>query len=188
MALTALALLWLLGQLVGGAGWVLGAIAATAMLAGIVIIKRQQAPVSAVLGLGIALMFMGYLALDRLPAAALDQPNVAELGGEAFSEAKLAQLRTEGKPVFLYFTADWCVTCKVNEAAAIDRDETKEAFEKAAIVTMVGDYTRRDPAITRFLAKYGRSGVPLYIYYPPGGEEKILPQILAVSDLTALAE
>lgn len=188
MALTALALLWLLGQLVGGAGWVLGAIAATAMLSGIVIIKRQQASVSSVLGLGIALMLMGYLALDRLPAAATDQPDVAELGGEAFSEEKLAQFRTEGEPVFLYFTADWCVTCKVNEAAAIDRDETKEAFEKADIVTMVGDYTRRDPAITRFLAKYGRSGVPLYIYYPPGGEEKILPQILTVSDLTNLAK
>jgi thiol:disulfide interchange protein len=125
--------------------------------------------------------------LDRLPNAAVVQPSKAELGGEAFSEEKLAQLRREGKPVFLYFTADWCVTCKVNEAAAIDRDETKKAFETAAIVTMVGDYTRRDPAITRFLAKHGRSGVPLYLYYPPQGEAKILPQILSASDLTGLA-
>jgi len=187
MALTALALVWLLGQLVGGAGWVLGAIAAAAMLLGIIIIKRQQAPVSLILGLGSTLMIMGFLALDRLPNAAVAQPSVAELGGEAFSEEKLAQLRKGGKPVFLYFTADWCVTCKVNEAAAIDREETKKAFEKAAIVTMVGDYTRRDPAITRFLAKHGRSGVPLYLYYPSQGEPKILPQILSVSDLTGLA-
>ena len=187
MALTALALVWLLGQLVGGAGWVLGAIAAAAMLLGIIIIKRQQAPVSLILGLGSTLMIMGFLALDRLPNSAVTQPSVAELGGEAFSEEKLAQLRKGGKPVFLYFTADWCVTCKVNEAAAIDRDETKKALEKAAIVTMVGDYTRRDPVITRFLAKHGRSGVPLYLYYPPQGEAKILPQILSVSDLTGLA-
>lgn len=187
MALTALALVWLLGQLVGGAGWVLGAIAAAAMLLGIIIIKRQQAPVSLILGLGSTLMIMGFLALDRLPNAAVAQPSVAELGGEAFSEEKLAQLRKGRRPVFLYFTADWCVTCKVNEAAAIDREETKKAFEKAAIVTMVGDYTRRDPAITRFLAKHGRSGVPLYLYYPSQGEPKILPQILSVSDLTGLA-
>ena len=111
MALTALALVWLLGQLVGGARWVLGAIAAAAMLLGIIIIKRQQAPVSLILGLGSTLMIMGFLALDRLPNAAVAQPSVAELGGEAFSEEKLAQLRKGGKPVFLYFTADWCVTC-----------------------------------------------------------------------------
>jgi thiol:disulfide interchange protein len=104
-----------------------------------------------------------------------------------FSETKLAQLRDEGKPVFLYFTADWCVTCKVNEAAAINREDTRRAFEQAGIITMVGDYTRRDPAITRFLAKHGRSGVPLYLYYPKQGEAKILPQILTVSDLTELA-
>jgi thiol:disulfide interchange protein len=112
----------------------------------------------------------------------------ADLAGEAFSEARLATLRAGGRPVFLYFTADWCVTCKVNEAAAIDRDETAKAFAKAGIVTMVGDYTRRDPVIARFLAKHERSGVPLYLYYPRGGEAQVLPQILTVNMLTDLAK
>jgi thiol:disulfide interchange protein len=129
---------------------------------------------------------MGSLALGRLPSTDAVRPSSAELGGEPFSETRLAQLQKEGRPVFLYFTADWCVTCKVNEAAAIDRAETKQAFTKAGIVTMVGDYTRRDPAITRFLAKQGRSGVPLYLYYPPKGEVVVLPQILTVSNLTGL--
>jgi thiol:disulfide interchange protein len=110
------------------------------------------------------------------------------LGGEAFSEQRLSELRADGHPIFLYFTADWCVTCKVNEAAAIDREETANAFAKAGVKVMVGDYTRRDPAITRFLAKYGRSGVPLYLYYPKDGEAKILPQVLTVDTLTALAK
>lgn len=187
MGLTALALLWLLAQLVGSAGWALGAISAAILLIAIVVIKRRQVPVGLILGATGVLAVAGNLALDRLPRPATIQSSVAELGGEIFSEAKLAQLRDGGKPVFLYFTADWCVTCKVNEAVAIDREDTRKAFEEAGIITMVGDYTRRDPAITRFLAKHGRSGVPLYLYYPKQGEAKILPQILTVSDLTELA-
>ena len=188
MALTALALLWLLGQLAGGGGWVVGSIAALVMLLGIVVIKRQQAPIGSILALALVLMAMGSLALGRLPSTDSARPSSAELGGEPFSETRLAQLQKEGRPVFLYFTADWCVTCKVNEAAAIDRAETKQAFTKAGIVTMVGDYTRRDPAITRFLAKQGRSGVPLYVYYPPKDEVVVLPQILTVSNLTGLTK
>jgi thiol:disulfide interchange protein len=106
----------------------------------------------------------------------------------AFDEAKLAQLRAEQKPVFLYFTADWCVTCKVNEANAIQRDETAKLFKQRGIVVMEGDYTRRDPAITRFLNSQGRSGVPLYLYYPKGKEAKVLSQILTVSTLAEAAE
>lgn len=188
MALTSLALLWLLGQLAGGSGWLVGGTASAALLIGIILIVRQKAPVSSILGLAIAILAMGFLALDRSPAPSKNAGSEGELGGMLFSEQKLAALRAEGKPVFLYFTADWCVTCKVNEAAAINRDETTKAFEKAGIETLVGDYTRRDPAITRFLAKHGRSGVPLYLYYPAGREPQVLPQVLTVDMLTDLAK
>jgi DsbC/DsbD-like thiol-disulfide interchange protein/cytochrome c biogenesis protein CcdA len=188
MALTALALLWLLAQLVGGAGWLIGGLAATVLLAGIIIVGRRTAPIWSILGLSIALWTVGYFAVGRLPEERQDAAVEGKIGGEAFSEQRLSELRADGRPVFLYFTADWCVTCKVNEAAAIDRVETARAFAKAGIKTMVGDYTRRDPAITRFLAKHGRSGVPLYLYYPKGGEARILPQVLTVDTLTALAK
>ncbi|HEV7233700.1 MAG TPA: thioredoxin family protein, partial [Sphingorhabdus sp.] len=188
MGLTALALLWLLGQLIGGPGWVVGGIAAGAMLTGIAIIIRQKAPVSSIFGLALATFAMGLLALDRLPTPPRAPAAENALGSEVFSEQRLAALRAEGRPIFVYFTADWCVTCKVNEAAAIDREATAKAFKAAGIVTLKGDFTRRDPAISRFLAQHGRSGVPLYLYYPKGGEPQVLPQILTVDMLTELAK
>jgi DsbC/DsbD-like thiol-disulfide interchange protein/cytochrome c biogenesis protein CcdA len=103
-----------------------------------------------------------------------------------FSETKLAALRGEGKPVFLYFTADWCLTCKVNEKTAIETDAVHSAFRKKGVVVMVGDWTRSDPAITRFLEAKGRSGVPLYLWYAPGKEAQELPQLLTPGMLAAL--
>lgn len=188
MALTTLALLWLLAQLVGVSGWLVGGVSVIALLVGIVIVVRCKAPIWSIFVLALAIFAGGYQSLGYLPVTAKTTASQGKLGGEAFSEQKLAGLRADGKPVFLYFTADWCVTCKVNEAAAIDRDETAKAFRKAGIVTMVGDYTRRDPAITRFLAKHGRSGVPLYLYYRQGGAAQVLPQVLTVDTLTELAK
>lgn len=188
MALTAVALLWLLAQLVGGDGWLVGGLASATLLAAIIVITRRSIPAWSIMVIATLLFAAGFLALERLPTPSESASEKSPLGGQAFSEAKLAALRAEGRPVFVYFTADWCLTCKVNEAAAIDREETRKAFAKAGIVTMVGDYTRRDPAISRFLAQYGRSGIPLYLYYPRGGEARILPQVLTVDTLTELAK
>ena len=107
-------------------------------------------------------------------------------GAERFDLAKLEKLRGQGKPVFLYFTADWCLTCKVNEKAAIQREEVVEAFDKAGITVMAGDWTNGDPAITRFLESRGRSGVPLYLFYNRHGEPTELPQILTPATLLQL--
>jgi thiol:disulfide interchange protein len=123
------------------------------------------------------------LAATVQPASSAPAANT----GETFSETRLAALRAEGRPVFLYFTADWCLTCKVNEKAAIERDETEQAFKAKHVATMIGDWTRGDPAITRFLAAHGRSGVPFYLYYPAGGgEPRELPQVLTPSLLAGL--
>lgn len=111
-----------------------------------------------------------------------------EAGHERFDDARLAALRAEGRPVLLYFTADWCLTCKVNEKAAIERDEVTSAFAKKRVVVMVGDWTNGDPAISKFLSQHGRSGVPFYLFYPAGGgEPKELPQILTPGLLAGLA-
>lgn len=112
--------------------------------------------------------------------------SAATLPSEPFSETRLSELRASGQPVFAYFTADWCITCKANEAAAIQRTETANAFSAAKVAVLMGDWTRPDAEISKFLEKHGRAGVPLYLYYAPGEEPVILPQILTVATLTDL--
>ena len=94
----------------------------------------------------------------------------------------------QGKPVFVYFTADWCLTCKVNEAAAIDRDEVRAAFKRAGVTLLAGDWTNGDPAITRFLESRGRAGVPFYLWYAPGKPAEELPQVLTPAMLIYRAQ
>jgi thiol:disulfide interchange protein len=107
---------------------------------------------------------------------------------DAWSEARTAAALQHGKPVFVYFTADWCLTCKVNETAAIDRDEVRKAFRKADVQVLAGDWTNGDPAITRFLESRGRAGVPLYLWYAPGKAPEELPQLLTPAMLISRAE
>jgi thiol:disulfide interchange protein len=97
---------------------------------------------------------------------------------EAYSDARLAQLRAEKRSVFVNLTADWCLTCKVNEHAALGSDKARDAFTQKNVAVLIGDWTRSDAAITKVLERYGRNGVPLYLLSVNGGEPKVLPQIL----------
>ena len=97
----------------------------------------------------------------------------------AFSEQSLADLRAQGRVVFVNMTADWCVSCKANEKTVFARAGFRNALEAADAVYMVGDYTDVDPAITAYLQRHKAVGVPLYVIYPRGGGEgRILPVIL----------
>ncbi len=184
MFLTAFGLAWVLGRQTGTDGLAIGLAAAlTAGLALWWVGRRggwyRLAPAALAAAIAIAL----------LPSAV--EPASARRSGlpgeEPFSEQRLAALRSEGRPVFVYFTADWCLTCKVNEAGVLERGEVERAFKEKNVAVLVGDWTRGDAAIGRFLEKEGRSGIPLYLYYPPGGRSETLPQILTVSRLTRLA-
>ena len=181
MGLTALALVWLASR-VGGSGFALAAgLLAFILIAVLMVLGRRQHH-----GLSGGLPVWGALGVFAL-AFALGMPGMVREGSAAeagllnarpFSETALAKARDSGKPVFVYFTADWCLTCKVNEAAAIEREETRSAFEQAGVVVLRGDWTRRDPAISRFLTAQGAAGVPLYLWYPPRGGAQQLPQVL----------
>ena len=110
------------------------------------------------------------------------------LDPEVFSPDALAKARASGNPVFVWFTADWCVTCKVNEGVAIEREVTRAAFEEAGIVAMVGDWTQRDAEISQFLTAQGVAGVPLYLWYEPNAEAETLPQVLTADMLVERAQ
>ena len=192
MGLTALALVWLAWR-VGGRDFVLLTGILTALIASLLAMlgRRQRKGLAggrAVLLSIASLVIIGAVTLPRLIA-----PPSAEgaqvLPAASFSEEALTKARASGKPVFLYFTADWCLTCKVNEAAAIEREDTKAAFEKAGVIVLRGDWTRRDAAIGRFLTAQGAAGVPLYLWYPAGGgAPQQLPQVLTPSLLAEIAK
>ncbi|WP_191061220.1 thioredoxin family protein, partial [Geminicoccus harenae] len=101
---------------------------------------------------------------------------------EPWSEARVTELRSQGRPVFVNLTAAWCITCKVNERVALETAATQEAFAAAGVATLVGDWTNGDPAVGALLQRHGREGVPLYLLYPAGsGAPVVLPQILTES-------
>ncbi|MCC5815292.1 MAG: thioredoxin family protein [Leptospira sp.] len=97
-----------------------------------------------------------------------------------YSKENLAALLETDSPIFFYFTADWCVTCKYNEKTVFKREDVEEYFQNNKIIVLKADWTNEDDAITEALESFGRNGVPLYVFYPPGNRNspKILPQML----------
>ena len=114
-------------------------------------------------------------------------------GWERFSRERLNQAVAAGKPVFVDFTAAWCITCLVNERVALETPAVRRAFEQAGVVKLKGDWTNRDPEITSVLKELGRAGVPLYLFWVPGAAQpRVLPQVLTeasiLSDLASLPQ
>jgi DsbC/DsbD-like thiol-disulfide interchange protein/cytochrome c biogenesis protein CcdA len=185
MGLTALALLWLCWRLGGPMFAFIGVAIALGVIAILATISRGYGWRTA----GPAAAGLALFAVVALPHT-IEPPAAAEAGvvpAKPFTEAALASARASGKPVFVWFTADWCLTCKVNESVAIEREATRDAFAKSGVVALVGDWTRRDPAITRFLTAHGVAGVPLYLWYAPGKDAEVLPQVLAPDSLVERA-
>ena len=105
-------------------------------------------------------------------------PSAQHPGWEPYSAQQVAALTAAGKPVFVDFTAAWCVTCQVNERVVLARDDVRAAFRARGVTLVRADWTRRDPEIARALADLGRSGVPAYVLYMPGRAPQLLPELL----------
>ncbi|MGQ7248197.1 protein-disulfide reductase DsbD family protein [Halomonas sp. V046] len=191
MLITALALFWVLGQQLSSDGVVATLGLVMLLVLGLWLTGLRQrngnrwawgpSAVAAVMALS-----AGWLvpAAFSAPSGSADET----LQRVAFDESRLEALRQQSTPLLLYFTADWCVTCKINETNAIDRQATREAFRQAGVTTMVGDWTNGDPAMTAFLNRHDRTGVPLYLWYAPGAENpRVLPQLLTPMLLADLA-
>lgn len=186
MGASAAACLWLLERQVGSHGLLIGGMFAIALLMFLFVTGLMQRRGSAFAWLG-ALAALGVVGIASAVAPAGSKIVAHIEGAEPWSEAKVASYVAERKPVFVYFTADWCLSCKVNEATSIDRSEVREAFRKADVKMLAGDWTSGDPSITRFLDSQGRAGVPLYLWYAPGKPVEQLPQVLTPSMLISRA-
>jgi thiol:disulfide interchange protein DsbD len=185
MYLTAVWLLWVFGKQRGIDAVALLLIAAVLLALALWWYERHR------LGEHTAKKVLAYLLLavalgallfsTRLPAPALAGAGAAPVAGQvAFSNARLASLRAERRPVFIDMTADWCITCKVNEKAVFDTAEFRALLERTGTVYMVGDWTNQDAGISAFLDQYHAPGVPLYVVYPgDGGPGRKLPQVLS---------
>ncbi len=198
---TAVWLMYVLSQQAGASG-------ATAALAGLVLIAFAAWLYDAVglsdgnwrrLGIGLSTAAgAGAIALVSLvddggpshasnvsPSSTADE----NLDWQAFSQAKFDALRANGRPIFIDFTAAWCITCKVNERIALADPTVVKAFAHGGVAALKADWTRQDASITRLLEANGRAGVPLYLFYPkpaPTGQRKppiILPQLLSAASI-----
>ena len=186
MAATALAALWLLYRQAGREALLTGiAISLGLLVAAYAAGRSQRRNGRGAWGSALAAIALVIAGIALVPGTTSRAHELA--GAEAWSEARVASYVEHGHPVFVYFTADWCLSCKVNEATSIDRDEVRDAFKYAGVKVLAGDWTNGDPAITRFLESRGRAGVPDYLWYAPGKPPEELPQLLTPGMLIARA-
>jgi thiol:disulfide interchange protein/DsbC/DsbD-like thiol-disulfide interchange protein len=187
-------LLWVLAQQTSSFG--LGAALAGAILISFAAWAYQKSKSSSMGGRVTALataalaVLLALILPVRFADVAAASPSVSAGGTHAadqwqpYDAAEVAKLNAAGQPLLVNFTASWCLTCLVNERNAFADSAVQEVFRSKRVTLMKGDWTNRDPAITRALASFGRAGVPLYVVYnakPGSSEPVVLPQLLTAS-------
>ena len=169
---------------VGIACWLIGRFATLTAPRKIVLLSWMLAVAS--VGIGYVLFVNPILAARDIVSAPVGaateggEPNVDGIAWEPFSLSLLESALDQKKSVFIDFTADWCLTCKVNEKAVLADDEVIARIRSSGILAIRADWTSRNQDITRLLAKFGRSGVPLYVFFPAGrpSDPIILPEVI----------
>ena len=179
MFATALGLAWLLGEQAGVPGMTLGLAGSLLLGVGLWLwgIRqrhgRSALPTLAITAGAIGVVLFGGVHSQRVSAHSASAGSFVE-----YSPARLEAIQRMHRPVLLFATAKWCMTCKLNEATSLKPDRVRATLRNAGALLMEADWTRNDPAVTRLLTANGRAGVPLYIWYPASGAPRILPQIL----------
>ncbi len=194
LAATILWLLWVLSFMIGSDG-ILQVLSGILVLAGFIWLatrfKRSRffKTLFALIGIGLSL-WVGLPIASHIndTKSPTSYPSHNQLNWEAFSEQKLAQYLDEGKPVFLDFTAAWCISCQVNERLVLQSAAVRKAFSDYEVALLKADWTLKDEKIAKVLANYGRQGVPLYVYYAKGKKNRpvILPEILTKNTVLEL--
>jgi len=184
MYFTAIWLLWVLGQQRGPD-------AMAVLLAGIVLLalglwcfeRNRWHSRRAGMALAVALMALALLPLWRVSRMATPTAVTLEEGILSWSPETLARLRAENRVIFVNMTADWCITCKVNERNVLDHEPFRAALAQFNAVYLHGDWTGINPQISAFLEEHNAVGVPLYVVYGPASAPQVLPTILTQSSV-----
>lgn len=189
--LSAVWLLWVYGRQTGIDAQALVLVGAVCIAAACWLWGRKQlaqaGKVSAVLALLLVLAALLLPLLFAKPGSVIAEQST-EQHWQSWSAEKLQQLRSDGKPVLVNMTADWCITCLVNERVALNTQSSKAALALYDVTYLKGDWTLRNAAITEYLRLYQRDGVPLYVLYWPGQPPEVLPQILTPDTLATTLE
>jgi thiol:disulfide interchange protein DsbD len=184
MFATCVWLLWVLAQQIGvdAAALVLGGLVLAALAAwafGLAQAGAKRWRWVALVAAPLALYGVFALTLsDAAPARREAASSASAAGWQPWSRSAQEAQLAAGKPVFVDFTAAWCVTCQANKRIVLNRDAVREAFEKRGVTLLRADWTNRDDEITRELARFNRNGVPLYVLYDRGGAPQVLPELL----------
>jgi len=175
---SALWLLWVLSSQVNNQEVIQVLLGALLITTGLWLIEKNNSErdwVRWLMRLPFLLFFIFSLWLIPASYSDLDEPKQNQL---AYTPQLLKDLREENSLVFLNFTADWCITCKVNEAVALKTSKVRKLIADKNITYIEADWTRKDPIISSTLEQYGRTGLPLYLLFPSKGDPLILPEIL----------
>ena len=192
MFATVVWLVWVLGQQSGidGAGALLMLLVALTMVLWAFSLQGRSRLWFAIISIAVLVYLTPAIGINVIKNADLQVPTAKTTASgerwQAWEPGRVDQLLAEGKPVFVDFTAAWCVTCQYNKKTTLSKAEVLADFDAKKVQLLRADWTRRDPAISAALAQLGRSGVPVYVVYAPGKAPVVLSEIISVDDVKSV--
>lgn len=172
-------MLWVLGQLLGDTGWLIGSLLMLALVFVIWLAQsnnRSRRVSAAAITL---LAFVAAFTSVQTVEPTTEQNAAPDSQWQAFTPDLIQQARAAGRAVFVDYTAAWCITCQVNKKLVLDTEPVQALFKQHNVLLVRADWTHHDPAITQALERLGRNSLPVYAWYAAGNPQpELLPQLL----------